>query len=60
MVVSEKGEQGSPQTAPAIQAEIAIIISSFERSPPNTFTTIGIKTPKVPQEVPVENMTRGT
>ena len=53
IVVSEIGEQWSPHTAPAIQAEIAIIIiwGSFS----NTATTIGIKIPNVPQEVPVAN-----
>ncbi len=52
MVVSEMGEQWSPHTAPAMQAEMDIIIicgSPFW----NTATTIGIRIPKVPQEVPV-------
>lgn len=54
IVVSEIGEQWSPQTAPAIQAEIEmIIIVSFV--PWNTATTIGIRIPNVPQEVPVAN-----
>ena len=54
IVVSEIGEQWSPQTAPAIQAEIEmIIIVSFV--PWNTATTIGISIPNVPQEVPVAN-----
>ena len=54
IVVSEIGEQWSPQTAPAIQAEIEIIISSGFVSW-NTATTIGIKIPNVPQDVPVAN-----
>ena len=52
MVVSEMGEQWSPHTAPAMQAEMEmIIIVSF--CPWNTATTMGIRIPKVPQEVPV-------
>ena len=51
MVVSEMGEQWSPQTAPAIQAEIAIIIRGLLAS--NTLRTMGIRIPKVPQDVPV-------
>ena len=54
IVVSEIGEQWSPQTAPAMQAEMEIIISCGLESA-NTATTIGISMPKVPQEVPVEN-----
>ncbi len=51
MVVSEIGEQWSPQTAPAMQAEIAtIVIGSPEE---NTLRTMGIRIPNVPQEVPV-------
>ncbi len=52
MVVSEIGEQWSPHTAPAMHAEIEIIIM-FSLLPEKTATTIGIKMPKVPQEVPV-------
>ena len=53
MVVSEMGEQWSPHTAPAIHAEMEIIISwGLEFS--KTATTIGIRIPKVPHEVPVE------
>src|SRR5690554_1467706 len=52
MVVSEIGEQWSPHTAPARQAETDIISSSVY-SP--TATTIGRRMPKVPQDVPVEN-----
>ena len=54
IVVSEIGEQWSPHTAPAIQAEIEMIISSWF-VPENTSTTIGIRIPKVPHEVPVAN-----
>lgn len=54
MVVSDMGEQWSPHTAPAIQAEIEMIIScGLELA--NTETTMGIRIPKVPQEVPVAN-----
>ena len=52
MVVSEIGEQWSPHTAPARQAEIAIT----NKLPSNpTPTTIGNKIVNVPQEVPVAN-----
>lgn len=56
MVVSEIGEQWSPQTAPAKHAEITItvadpVIPAFS----NISSEIGINMPKVPQEVPVEN-----
>ena len=45
--------QWSPHTAPAIQAEMEIIIScGLEFA--NTATTMGIRMPKVPHEVPVE------
>ena len=52
IVVSEMGEQWSPQTAPARQAEMPIIRSSglFAK----TGRTMGIRMPKVPQLVPVE------
>ena len=54
IVVSEIGEQWSPQTAPAMQADMEmIIISGLDFS--NTATTIGIRIPKVPHEVPVAN-----
>ena len=56
-MVSEIGEQWSPHTAPAIHAEIEIIISCGLLSP-KTATTIGIKIPKVPHEVPVANASR--
>ena len=52
MVVSEIGEQWSPHTAPAMQAEMEIIIR-FPGVFSNTCTTMGIRIPKVPQEVPV-------
>ena len=52
IVVSEIGEQWSPQPAPAMQAEMEIIISCGSVFW-NTATTIGIRIPKVPQLVPV-------
>ena len=52
MVVSEIGEQWSPHTAPAIQAEIAIIVIS-DPKPLNAAITIGIRIPNVPHDVPV-------
>ena len=54
MVVSEMGEQWSPQTAPAIQAETATMVK-VPSVAPNTLSTMGIRIPKVPHEVPVEN-----
>ena len=51
MVVSEIGEQWSPQTAPAIHAETQTTPSGLSRG--NTARVIGIRIPKVPQEVPV-------
>lgn len=49
IVVSEIGEQWSPQTAPAMQADMEmIIISGLDFS--NTATTIGIRIPKVPRK----------
>ena len=51
IVVSEMGEQWSPQTAPAIQAEMEMI--AMVPPPGKTFNTIGMRIPKVPQEVPV-------
>lgn len=50
--MSDIGEQWSPQTAPAIHAEIDIIIIVWF-VPENVFTTIGIRIPNVPHEVPV-------
>ena len=56
MVVSEMGEQWSPHTAPAMQAEMQMMArgSSME----NTCWTMGIRMPKVPQEVPVAKASR--
>ena len=63
MVVSEIGEQWSPQTAPARQAEIHIItmdgISPDEPTSAScllkTLVTMGMRIPKVPHDVPVAN-----
>ena len=52
MVVSEIGEQWSPQTAPAMQADTATIVIE---EPGTAASTIGMRMPKVPQLVPVEN-----
>jgi hypothetical protein len=46
MVVSEMGEQWSPHTAPAKQADIPII--SRGSVAPNISVTMGIRIPKVP------------
>ena len=54
MVVSEMGEQWSPHTAPAMQAEIEITIK-VGLVLANTLTTMGIRMPKVPHDVPVAN-----
>ena len=56
MVVSEMGEQWSPQTAPAMQAEMQTIAMGLSME--NTFCTMGIRMPKVPQEVPVAKASR--
>lgn len=53
MVVSEIGEQWSPQTAPAIHADIEIMRSGAEAG--KTAMQIGIRMPKVLHEVPVAN-----
>ena len=53
IVVSEIGEQWSPQTAPARQADIDIMPSSLPTG--KIAKTIGIKIPNVPQDVPVAN-----
>jgi len=53
IVVSEIGEQWSPQTAPARQADIPMIRFSLPAG--KIATTMGIRIPKVPQDVPVEN-----
>ena len=54
IVVSDIGEQWSPHTAPAIHADIEIIIMVLS-VPAKVPTTIGIRIPKVPQLVPVAN-----
>ena len=53
-MVSEIGEQWSPHTAPAIQAEMDNIIILWS-IPEKILTTIGISIPKVHHEVPVAN-----
>ena len=53
MVVSEIGEQWSPQTAPAMQADTQIIARGFDPSSGKAFNVIGIRIPNVPQDVPV-------
>ena len=50
MVVSEMGEQWSPQTAPAQQAEMTMMRSGL--SVGKTAVTTGIRMPNVPQDVP--------
>ena len=55
IVVSEIGEQWSPQTAPAMQADTQMMESGLPFSSGNAFRQIGIRIPKVPQEVPVAN-----
>ena len=55
IVVSEIGEQWSPQTAPDRQDAIEITSISYVSAEPNTPQTIGIRIAKVPQLVPVEN-----
>lgn len=53
IVVSEIGEQWSPHTAPAIQAEIEIMRST---SPTGKIAMqIGMRIPNVPHDVPVAN-----
>ena len=51
MVVSEMGEQWSPHTAPAMQAEIQMMPRGSSRG--KMAMVMGIRMPKVPQEVPV-------
>ena len=53
MVVSEIGEQWSPQTAPARHADMQTVPSALETG--NIASTIGINIPNVPQLVPVAN-----
>ena len=52
MVVSEMGEQWSPQTAPAMQAETQTTPCGSVSG--KTSSTMGMSMPKVPQLVPVE------
>ena len=56
IVVSEIGEQWSPHTAPARQAEIPTKNSELVSG--KIADTIGIRIPKVPHEVPVAKATR--
>ena len=53
IVVSEIGEQWSPQTAPARHADIPMIRRSAFFA--KITVTIGMRIPKVPQDVPVAN-----
>ena len=53
IVVSEIGEQWSPQTAPAMQADTHTTPNGSVSG--NTPSVIGIKIPKVPHDVPVAN-----
>ena len=46
MVVSEMGEQWSPHTAPAIQAEMQMMARGSLMG--NTLWTMGMRIPKVP------------
>ena len=52
MVVSEIGEQWSPNTEPAKIADSAVTVNSGA-AVSQTETMMGIRMPKVPQEVPV-------
>ena len=61
MVVSEKGLQWSPKTAPPktapIVMESSVISSASDKSTPRrnaNGSTSGIRSPNVPQEVPVK------
>ena len=56
MVVSDIGEQWSPQTAPARQADIPMYRRSLDIG--KMLTTIGMSIPKVPHDVPVANASR--
>ena len=56
IVVSEIGEQWSPQTAPAIHAETQTMARGLLIW--NTLCTIGISMPKVPQLDPVAKDSR--
>ena len=52
IVVSEMGEQWSPQTAPARHALIPMMSNSLPGS--KIAATMGMRIPNVPQDVPVE------
>lgn len=54
MVVSEMGEQWSPHTAPAMQAETHMTPMGSVMG--NTSSVMGISMPKVPQLVPVAKL----
>ena len=54
MVVSEMGEQWSPQTAPAMQADTHTTPRGSVSG--NTPRVMGIRIPKVPQLVPVAKL----
>ena len=54
MVVSEMGEQWSPQTAPARQADTPTNSRGLVSG--KILVTMGIRMPKVPQEVPVAKL----
>ena len=51
MVVSDIGEMWSPQTAPAIHADMEMMRSGAAAG--NTAMHIGMSIPNVPQDVPV-------
>ena len=51
MVVSEMGEMWSPQTAPAMQAEMEMTRNGAAAG--NTATQMGMRMLKVPHDVPV-------
>ena len=50
-MVSEMGEQWSPHTAPTMQAEMQMMPRGSSRG--KMAMVMGIRMPKVPQEVPV-------
>ena len=56
MVVSEMGEQWSPHTAPAMLAEMQMMPRGLSRG--KMAMVMGIRIPKVPQEVPVAKASR--
>ena len=53
IVVSEMGEQWSPQTAPAMHADTQMIARGLPLSRGNALSVIGINMPNVPHDVPV-------